>query len=493
MGGIDTDNMASAVHPEVVLWERDQCYRMVFEQCALGMALTDLYGKYLQVNQSFYDFFGYEPADLLQKTFQELTHSDDIAESQVQLKRMLAGEIPNFTIEKRLICKSDQVKWANVTVSLVRDTANHPSHLITVVEDISDRKRAEVALRRHAQQQKTLNRVIQAIRNSLDLPTIFSTVVTETGNFLKVDQVYLVQYLPDQQLWIPVAEYLPNPDAPHLFKHGLFKPEDPLVDRLKALEILQVSDVSELRDECQERLAQSLAGACLIAPLPVRSVLWGSLILVNPEPTVDWQDYQIELVQTVADQLAIAIQQSLLYEQVQAKNQELRSIALLDGLTRIPNRRCFDDTLFQEWNRLLREGQPLSLILCDIDYFKRYNDTYGHPKGDACLRQIAQSLMNASRRPADLVARYGGEEFGVILPNTDSEGAIQVAEFIRNTVKQLCIPNPTSDVGEYVTVSLGIAAMTPSTRSSPQGLLQVADLALYQAKQKGRDQVYINR
>ncbi|MDJ0702508.1 MAG: diguanylate cyclase [Leptolyngbyaceae cyanobacterium MO_188.B28] len=488
---MDAENMAGVVHPEVALWEGEQYYRTVFEQCALGIALTELSGKYLQVNQSFCNFFGYETTDLLQKTFQELTHADDIAESQVQIKRMLAGEIPTFTLEKRFICKSNQVKWANVTVSLVRDAANHPRHLITVIEDISDRKRAEAELRRQAQQQKALNRVIQAIRNSLDLPTIFSTVVAETGAFLKVDQVYLVQYLPDQKRWSPVAEYLPHPAAPHL-KPGLFQPEGSLVDRLKKLEVVQINNVSSIRNECQDCLNTPLAGAYLIAPLSVGAGLWGSLILVNPQPTLDWQDYQIELVQTVADQLAIAIQQSLLYEQVQAKNQELRNIALLDGLTQIPNRRCFDDTLLQEWNRLLREGRPLSLILCDIDYFKRYNDTYGHPKGDKCLQQIAQSLMNASRRPADLVARYGGEEFGVILPNTNGEGAMQVAEFIRNTVKQLCIPNPKSDVGEYVTVSLGIASTTPNNSSSPQGLLQVADLALYQAKQNGRDQIYIH-
>lgn len=487
---VDTESSAGGVHPEITLCEHEKCYRTVFERIALGIALTDLSGKYLQVNQSLYDFFGYEAEELLQKRFQELIHPDDLAVSQAQRERMLAGEIPAFTLEKRFICKSDQVKWANVTVSLVRNSANHPSYSIIVIEDISDRKRAEAELRRQAQQQKALNRVIQAIRDSLDLNTIFSTAVSETGKFLQVDQVYLVQYLPDEQLWIHVADYHPNPDAPKIVRQEIPDQENPLAERLKALEIVQINDVFRLKDECNCFLAQPFPGAWLLAPLSVGSVVWGSLILIKIRQTYVWQDFQIELVQAVADQLAIAIQQSLLYEQVQAANLELRNIALLDGLTRIPNRRCFDNTLLQEWNRLLREGQPLSLILCDIDYFKRYNDTYGHPKGDECLQKIAQALLNASRRPADLVARYGGEEFGVILPNTDSVGAIQVAEFIRNTVKQLHIAHPSSNVSDHVTVSLGIASLTPSSSSSPQGLLQIADLALYQAKQKGRDQAY---
>ena len=124
----------------------------------------------------------------------------------------------------------------------------------------------------------------------------------------------------------------------------------------------------------------------------------------------------------------------LLTEQLEIANRELERLASLDGLSQIANRRCFDQQLAQEWKRLQREQLPLSLILCDIDFFKVYNDTYGHQAGDECLRQVAYTIHQAVRRPADFTARYGGEEFAVILPNTEATGAVRVAEKIRAQV-----------------------------------------------------------
>ena len=141
-------------------------------------------------------------------------------------------------------------------------------------------------------------------------------------------------------------------------------------------------------------------------------------------------------------------------------NLELEKLINLDGLTQIANRRCFDDRIKFEWERLSREQQPLSLLLFDIDYFKCYNDCYGHQLGDECLKSIAQALEQTLYRPADLVARYGGEEFVAILPNTEINGAIIVAEEMRMAIANLKIPHQNSDISNMVTVSIGITCHT---------------------------------
>ena len=168
-------------------------------------------------------------------------------------------------------------------------------------------------------------------------------------------------------------------------------------------------------------------------------------------------------------------------------NLELENLAALDSLTQVANRRRFDDYLTQEWKRLVREQQPLALLLGDVDYFKAYNDYYGHQGGDDCLIKVTQALNRAVKRPADLVVRYGGEEFAVILPNTDIKGAIVVAEAIRLEVQQLQLPHPRSQVSEFVTLSLGVTSMIPTLERSPEALIMAADRALYAAKRQGRN------
>jgi diguanylate cyclase (GGDEF)-like protein len=167
----------------------------------------------------------------------------------------------------------------------------------------------------------------------------------------------------------------------------------------------------------------------------------------------------------------------------------LKRLSSMDDVTGITNRRGLEDYLEQEWRRALRYEIPLSLILIDIDFFKSYNDTYGHQKGDECLRLVANVLNRALHRPADLAARYGGEEFMVILPNTDLEGANSVAERLRAEVEALGILHPQSPVSNYITISLGVATTMPRRGFSPAELIASADQALYQAKEDGRNRV----
>ncbi|MBF0230436.1 MAG: diguanylate cyclase [Desulfamplus sp.] len=181
-------------------------------------------------------------------------------------------------------------------------------------------------------------------------------------------------------------------------------------------------------------------------------------------------------------------------KELQEANAQLIRIATLDGLTQISNRRKFDEYLSSEWKRASRDGVPISLILCDIDFFKPYNDNYGHQGGDDTLRQVAKCIEANCKRPADLAARYGGEEFVVVLPETDSDGAVQVAESLRIAVRNLAIPHAHSKVNTCVTISVGVSTVIPipKLKELPATLIQKADSALYQAKELGRDRVVAN-
>ncbi len=168
-------------------------------------------------------------------------------------------------------------------------------------------------------------------------------------------------------------------------------------------------------------------------------------------------------------------------------NIALAQMARMDSLTQLPNRRSFDENIEQEWRRLAREEQDLSLVMCDIDCFKQYNDTYGHQAGDECLRQVAKALGDCVRRAGDLACRYGGEEFIFLLPNTPLNGAIQFAEQVRKAVEALTLPHGTSRAASVVTLSLGVATQIPCLNILPEVLIKASDDALYQAKESGRN------
>lgn len=178
--------------------------------------------------------------------------------------------------------------------------------------------------------------------------------------------------------------------------------------------------------------------------------------------------------------------------ELEKNNEELQKLTCLDGLTGISNRRRFDEFIYHECLRSARENTTLSLILIDIDHFKQYNDNYGHLAGDGCLRQVATALNEVVHRPADLVARYGGEEFAVVLPNTDIEGAIQIAQLLEEKIRQLNIPHENSPTARCVTLSMGITSRVACEQTSPADLIELADRALYEAKEGGRDQYQVS-
>jgi diguanylate cyclase (GGDEF)-like protein len=170
-----------------------------------------------------------------------------------------------------------------------------------------------------------------------------------------------------------------------------------------------------------------------------------------------------------------------------AMQKELESLSFKDGLTGVSNRRMFDSILDAEWVEARRMGQALSLILIDIDYFKQYNDCYGHIQGDTCLKQVAQVLASAATRSRDGFARFGGEEFVLILPGTDAASALTVAERCRSLIFKAQIPHEASPVGQLLTISLGVGTIIPARHQAAIDFVQAVDRRLYLAKQRGRN------
>ena len=174
-------------------------------------------------------------------------------------------------------------------------------------------------------------------------------------------------------------------------------------------------------------------------------------------------------------------------EHVLRLQRELEELSYKDGLTGVANRRMFDTVFEREWASACRTGRSLSVVMIDIDYFKEYNDRYGHLAGDDCLRQVATALSCAALRPLDFLARYGGEEFVLVLPETRAEAALTVAERLREAVQGRAIEHGGSLIAPYVTISLGVGTITPNSDDDPQSFLQQVDRQLYRAKQAGRN------
>lgn len=197
--------------------------------------------------------------------------------------------------------------------------------------------------------------------------------------------------------------------------------------------------------------------------------------------------YQYDLEQrNIELQAAKKVMEKIMGE-LQAANEKLKVLSAQDGLTGVSNRRVFEEYLEREWRCAQRQKEPITIIMLDVDYFKMYNDTYGHFLGDECLKRIATVLTESAKRSGDLVARYGGEEFVIVARNTDATGAQVLAEKIRHAVAALKVPHDMSKVAPHVTVSLGIATTIPAFNTSYRRIMETADKALYRAKREGRN------
>jgi diguanylate cyclase (GGDEF)-like protein/PAS domain S-box-containing protein len=434
---------------------------------------------------------GYDATDFTYygaRSWTGLIHPEDQPFLSRQIETALAERRP-YTLEYRIQHLNGSMHWVQERGQGIFSAQGELLSIDGMLIDISDRKQAEARSRLQSERERLLGAIAIRIRQSLKLPEILQATVDEILGFLGADRVEIA-CCNTNGVYQVVAESV-KPEWSSLLGRSL--QEAWFWERLDFYrqgyyEIVHDMTSQALSGELHAWMEQWQIKSRLAVPILSGKQFWGIIAIHQCSENRNWQKQEISLMEQLANQVGIAIQQAELYRRLEIANRQLEQLAFLDGLTQIANRRRFDEYLEREWRRLRREQVPLSLILCDVDYFKRYNDTYGHPKGDECLQQIARVLEQVSQRPADLAARYGGEEFALILPCTDAAGASQIVESIQERIRNLRIMN----VSSYITLSFGVTSAVPSDVASIQTLIASADLALYQAKASGKNRYIVN-
>lgn len=476
----------------------------------------------LKTNECFYsnrwyEMLGYSEKEISKdiEEWRNRIHPEDINRVKVGITKHLKRQTPFYINEYRILCKNGNYKWILDRGQALWDEAEKPVRMVGSHTDITERKLAEEALRWQTKQEQLLRTISQHIRQSLNLSEILQTAVDEIRKFLQTDRV-IIYRLNDNGKGLVMAESLATgnlsmlewefsegetiyQDSIQKYLFGMVEAEDDIYESQLKLELVNLLEFFKVKAQL---IMPILVGETLevnsqlfssYEKLMLPQKVWGLLIAHQCSDVRKWQQLEINLLQQLGTQLSIAIQQSQLYQKLEIANQELYKLANLDGLTQVANRRRFDEYLEQVWQKMAQKQQPLSLILCDIDFFKLYNDGYGHLGGDDCLKKVAAAINESVKLPTKLVARYGGEEFAIILPNTNSREAMSIAETIRFSVKALKINHGFSKVSDRLTLSLGIATVVPSLGVSPSVSIEIADKALYQAKQLGRNRAMADR
>ncbi|MGD8192695.1 PAS domain S-box protein [Brevibacillus ginsengisoli] len=467
------------------------------------------------INQACNHEFGYTQEEIVGKSIVEFIHPDD--------RKMLTSEITrcmrsmnSCKTEIRLRHAKSHYIWLEVAISFILDDQGKCESIILVSRNVTERKQADEMIQK---QERLLKGVADAAHYLLTMPEEFGAtihkVLTILGTNADVDRVYVYENHHDPQTndllvshryeWVrdSVEPQLSNPLLQNISykKMGISR----WYDRLSSGGLI-VGLVKDLPEE-ETRLLESQGSlSFLIVPIFVGDTFWGFIGFNDCNNERVWSINEEAILIAAAASIGGAIrrynQEELLKRDIEerikverelaATNQILQEISSVDGLTGIPNRRFFDENYQKEWNRALRNNKPLSIIMFDIDFFKGYNDSYGHQAGDDCLKQVAQLISAPLRRPGDFAARYGGEEFIVVLPETDCAAAAMIAEKIRHNVETAQFPHNQSSISPYVTISGGIASTIPTSEQQPKTLIATADKNLYEAKQKGRNQVVIS-
>ena len=417
-------------------------FRGAFDTITAGMCLVSTSGQVLDVNMALCRMFGYSQVELLSLQLGDLIYGDDRAIDNELLEQTFAGEIPGYQIEKRFVSKFGKLFWVLMNISLMYDQEQSPHYLIVHIVDISDRKRIEEALCKNIATQRAILKAIPDLMIRLERSGICKSV----GLGKSIQDFSRIPYHLNRSIY----QTLP----PKLAEQQMYYVRQALTTGKRQIYEYSIELDGEINYE------------------EVR------IVKLNDQEV-------LMIVRDISDRKRVE-------NELQRANRTLELLANTDGLTQIANRRYFNYFILREWQRLGREKLPLSLILLDIDYFKFYNDFYGHQAGDRCLIAIAQAIKKTLKRPADLIARYGGEEFVIVLPNTNREGAIIIAQNLQQTICDLGIVHQKSPASHIITLSMGISSTIPDSATSPERLIAQADKALYAAKQRGRNRYVVS-
>ncbi len=479
-------DMSDRKQVELDLRQQKELLQVMFDHFPI---MVELYNQECTVqlaNREVERVLGWPLDQVLQQDFLCKRYPDPIQRQQAQEFIIAAQQtwqdFTTYTADGTPIDTS----WMNIPLST--------GQILSIGQDITPRKEIEAQLRLTAERDRLLALIVQRIRQSLELHEILQTTVAEIRLALQSDRTVIYRLNADYSGHV-LAEAV-EASCPSFLGQTFEMPSTTTPDRIRAYQqgyIQVLADVytSDLPDDLIAFFSRVQMRATLIVPILHGDSIWGFIAASQQAQPREWQAGEVDLVRQVANQVAIAIQQAELYQQLQNANRELQYLATHDKLTGLANRRHFDDYLQKEWLRLSRERSPIALLLCDIDHFKPYNDTYGHIAGDDCLAQVADAICHSISRPADMVARYGGEEFAIVLPNTNGEGAIQVAQKVQQHIHAVQIPHASSLTQPWITLSIGIVTVIPSTTTTPQALIDQADDALYSAKSAGRNRYAI--
>ena len=500
---------------------QQQLLRTVLDAIPDIIFVKNWHGQYILANKALAQFYGTTVDQILGKTDADFNPNHYQTQLLLQIDRqVIMTRTPKHTEAEPVRRFDGEVRWFQNTKIPILSSNGHAYHVLGIATDITKRHEAERMLWLQAEREHLLRNISQQIYQRFTLKKIFAETVAQLQQILTSDRVLL--YRPEGNHHYQLMAEEITPQWPLLDSEQLIDPwltqilqeivTPPMatfykIDNTETVSLpettqtwidrQQVKSLLILPILCQEEMAElcstSELSVCNSSTCQSNQLhqIWGFLIAHQCDHPRHCLTDEIELLQSLATPIAIAIQQGELNAQLQATNHQLQQLAHCDGLTGLANRYRFDQYLRQEWKRLMRESQPLSLLLLDVDFFKDYNDTYGHVVGDQCLKTIAQVLRNSVKRSTDLVARYGGEEFAVILPNTPLSGAKVVAEEIQQNLKAVHVEHKASTVSEFLTLSIGVSSWVPQQNTTAQILVQTADQALYQAKQTGRDRVVV--
>lgn len=421
-----------------------------FNHFCVGLAIVSPEGRWLRVNPAFCAMLGYTEEELQKMTFVDVSHPEDIGVSIARDCELLGSDKVSYQLRKRYVRKDGATVWALVNASLVRGADGRPLHFVAQILDVTAQYRAEEALRESEERYRDL------FESASDL----IQVTDAAGRFILVNRA-----------WREKLGYTAQEIA-----------QKRLADVLHP----------EYRAECLEAWDRFLAGeptgtieAHFIARDGRVIIAEGSISCSRPDASnaivrgIFRDITERRAFEVLLDEYRRDLEET--NRKLAEANARLEQLASLDPLTGLNNRLVFQQRLADEFQRTRRYQVPLSLILIDVDRFKSYNDSFGHPAGDAVLTQVAR-LLRLSARSIDVVARIGGEEFAVLLPNTTLDGAIQLAERFRQSIESA------EWTHRPVTISVGVAAASTSMMDST-ALVSSADAALYRAKQLGRNRV----
>lgn len=430
---------------EKALKESEERYRQLVEH-SLDLILVHVHGKIVFINDVAVSMVKVkDKEEIVGESILKFIHPDDHAVTMERVKRMLETNQPGPLQDLRIVRTDGKILYVEISACPIVYYGERAIQVIA--RDVTFRKEMEEALKQSEQQYRFI------AENSTDI----IAHLTADGNYLYVTPVMedMLGYAPDELIGFSPFELI-HPDHRDELKQAL---QDATVNT----EIKMLTFSYRMRKKDGE-------------------YIW----METTARDIRNEEGGLEGILTVTRDIT---NRKMIEEGLRETNEILQRLSSIDGLTGIANRRYFDEFLEQEWARGIRHGYSLSLIMFDIDYFKKYNDTYGHQKGDQCLQEVARTSANTFKRTTDLVARYGGEEFSVILPHTEWKEAFRLAEQLRKNIEGMKIPHQASEIAEYVTISVGVATILPNSISASAELIEKADQALYLAKRLGRNRV----